>query len=90
MTTTTKVLIGIGVALLIGIIFYFVIKDYKTVEYPFQKETFEKIMEMLSTKIEVNFSNSLFGEPLNQIDKLSKALKYSGIQTRLPFEFEIR
>ncbi|MBK7105646.1 MAG: signal peptide peptidase SppA [Ignavibacteriae bacterium] len=66
------------------------IKDYKIVEYPTQKETFEKIMEMFSSKIGIDFNKYLFGEQLNQIEKLSKALKYTGIQTRLPFEFEIR
>lgn len=66
------------------------IKDYKIVEYPTQKETFEKIMEMFSSKIGIDFNKYLFGEQLNQIEKLSEALKYTGIQTRLPFEFEIR
>lgn len=47
-------------------------------------------MEMFSSKIGIDFNKYLFGEQLNQIEKLSKALKYTGIQTRLPFEFEIR
>ncbi|MBK8943952.1 MAG: signal peptide peptidase SppA [Ignavibacteriae bacterium] len=66
------------------------IKDYKIVEYPTQKETFEKIMEMFSSKIEIGFNKYLFGEQFNQIEKLSNAMKYSGIQTRLPFNYEIR
>ncbi|MFZ1290286.1 MAG: signal peptide peptidase SppA [Melioribacteraceae bacterium] len=66
------------------------IKDYKILEYPTQKETFEKIMEMFSSKVEIGFGKFLFSEQLNQIEKLSKAMKYQGIQTRLPFEFEIK
>ncbi len=65
------------------------IKDYKIVEYPDQKETFEKIIEMFSTGIENKFAIFNFQEPLNQIEKLSNALKYTGIQTRLPFEYVI-
>lgn len=65
------------------------IEDYKIVEYPVQKETVEKIMEMFSTKILSEINSSIFNEQLNQIEKLSKALKYTGIQTRLPFEYKI-
>jgi len=54
------------------------------------EETFEKIMEMFSSKVEIGFGKFLFIEQLNQIEKLSKAMKYQGIQTRLPFEFEIK
>lgn len=65
------------------------IEDYKIVEYPVQKETVEKIMEMFSSKIFSGINFSIFNEQLNQIEKLSSAMKYTGIQTRLPFEFKI-
>ncbi len=65
------------------------ITDYKIVEYPLQKEPFEKIMEMLSNEVKSNITNSIFSEPFNQIEKLSNALKYKGIQARLPFDFTI-
>ncbi|MBI1932526.1 MAG: signal peptide peptidase SppA [Ignavibacteriales bacterium] len=65
------------------------IEDYKIVEYPVQKETVEKIMEMFSSKIFSGINFSIFNEQLNQIEKLSTAMKYTGIQTRLPFEFKI-
>ena len=65
------------------------IDDYKIVEYPDQKEAFEKIFEILSSKIETSITNITFQQPLSQINKLAEALKYTGIQTRLPFEYVI-
>jgi len=65
------------------------ITDYKIVEYPTQKEAFEKIIEILSSKIESRIINFSFEKPLDQISKLAEALKYTGIQTRLPFEYAI-
>lgn len=65
------------------------IEDYKIVEYPDQKEAFEKLLELFSSKIDNKISEFMFDEPLNQIKKLRDALKYTGIQTRLPFEYVI-
>lgn len=65
------------------------ISNYKLLEYPAQKEAFEKIMELFSSSIESKLSSFTFGQPLNQIHKLSNALRYTGIQTRLPFEFDV-
>jgi len=65
------------------------IKDYKLIEYPSQKEAFEKIMEFFASEIENKFNNIIIEPPLNQISKLAEALKYTGIQTRLPFEYII-
>jgi protease IV len=65
------------------------IYDYKIIEYPTQKETFERVMELLSSEIESKINNFTFEQPLNQINKLADALKYTGIQTRLPFEYVI-
>ncbi|MCP5061484.1 MAG: signal peptide peptidase SppA [Ignavibacteriae bacterium] len=63
------------------------IDSYKILEYPKQKEAFEKFMEILSSDISVNLFD--FQKPFDNVAKVSKALKYTGIQTRLPFEFEI-
>lgn len=65
------------------------IYDYKIIEYPTQKEAFEKIMEMFTTEIKSIFISEDFEYPLNQIEKLKNALKYSGIQARLPFDYSI-
>ena len=63
------------------------IENYKILEYPKQKEAFEKFMEILSTEIKVNLFE--FQKPFDNVAKVSNALKYTGIQTRLPFNFEI-
>ena len=65
------------------------ITDYKIVEYPTQKEAFEKIMEMFSSEIKSSISDFTLDQPLNQIIKIKEALKHTGIQTRLPFEYVI-
>lgn len=65
------------------------ITEYKTVEYPTQKEAFEKIMDLFSSEIKNSINNVTFEQPLNQIHKLAEALKYTGIQARLPFEYVI-
>jgi protease-4 len=65
------------------------ITDYKIIEYPTQKEAFEKIIDMLTTEIKSLFIEGNFEYPLNQIEKLSEALKYSGVQARLPFQYII-
>ena len=65
------------------------ITNYKIVEYPTQKEAFEKIMDLLSAEIKSSVTDFTFEQPLNQIHKLADALKYTGIQTRLPFEYVI-
>jgi len=65
------------------------IENYKIVEYPAQKEAFEKIFELFKGKIGTSYTEIFSEYPLNQINKLKEALKYTGIQTRLPFEYEI-
>jgi protease-4 len=66
------------------------IEEYRILEYPAQKEAFDKIIELLTSEIKGKIDIFILGEPLNQVYKLNEALKYSGIQTRLPFEFVIR
>jgi len=63
------------------------IDSYKILEYPKQKEAFEKFMEILSADIKVNLFE--LQKPFDNVAKVSNALKYTGIQTRLPFNFEI-
>ena len=65
------------------------ISDYKIVEYPTQKEAFEKIMEVFTSEIKSSISDLTFEKPFNQMIKLKEALKYTGIQARLPFEYVI-
>ncbi len=62
------------------------LSNYKIIEYPAKKKTIDKLMTILSTKIENKIS---FDYPLNQIEKLNNLLNYSGILARLPFDYEI-
>ena len=66
------------------------IENYKVVEYPTQKEAFEKIFDLFKGKIESSYAKIFSEYPLNQINKLKEALKYTGIQTRLPFDYIIK
>ncbi|MCB9257862.1 MAG: signal peptide peptidase SppA [Ignavibacteriales bacterium] len=65
------------------------IKDYKIVEYPVQKEAFEKIMELLSSEIESKIFTKNLPEEISKVSKFTEFLKYTGIQARLPFEYII-
>ena len=65
------------------------ITEYKIIEYPAQKEAFEKIFDLLYSEMQSNLNNFIFNESLNQIENLYEALKYTGIQTRLPFTYNI-
>ena len=65
------------------------IDEYRILEYPAQKEAFDKIIELLSSEIKGKIEIFNLGEPLNQVYKINEALKYSGIQARLPFEYTI-
>jgi protease-4 len=62
------------------------VKDYKIVEYPTQREPIDKLMDILSAKIESKIN---FEYPFSQIETLRKVLDRTGIQVRLPFEYEI-
>ncbi len=66
------------------------IKDYRILEYPAQKEAFDRILDLLTSDVKGKIDLFDLGEPLNKVYKISEALKYSGIQTRLPFEYKIR
>jgi protease-4 len=66
------------------------IKDYRILEYPAQKEAFDRILDLLTSDVKGKIDLFDLGEPLNKVYKISEAFKYSGIQTRLPFEYKIR
>jgi protease-4 len=66
------------------------IKDYRILEYPAQKEAFDRILDLLTSDVKGKIDLFDLGEPLNKVYKISEALKYSGIQARLPFEYKIR
>lgn len=65
------------------------LKEYNLVEYPRQKEPFEKIMDMLNQTSDDNLLKLKLNKPFDQLDNLIQVLKISGIQARLPFDFNI-
>jgi protease-4 len=65
------------------------IDNYRIIEYPAQKEPFEKIIEMLKSSIGDMIFTSKLPEPLREVAKLSKVFSQTGIQARLPFDFKI-
>jgi hypothetical protein len=62
---------------------------YKVLEYPEQKEAFEKIVDLLYSEVETRLDYFIFDEPFGYLQKLNEGLKYTGIQTRLPFTYKI-
>lgn len=67
------------------------IENYKIIEYPAAKEPFEKIMELLQSRIAGTFFSSDLNlpEPVKNAVKLTRTLTQTGIQARLPFDFRI-
>ena len=61
------------------------IDKYKVLEYPEQKEEFEKIVDLLYSEVETRLDYFIFDEPFGYLQKLNEGLQYTGIQTRLPF-----
>ena len=66
------------------------IDDFRLLEYPSQKEAFEKLIDFLYSDIQGRIDRYIFNEPFNHISELSSAMKYAGIQARLPFNYRIK
>ena len=65
------------------------LKDYKLVEYPSQKDLFSSLMDQSSKDVKLYFVKQELGSNYIYYEQLKAALKFSGIQTRLPFDFII-
>ncbi|PID62369.1 MAG: signal peptide peptidase SppA [Ignavibacteriae bacterium] len=65
------------------------IKNYRIIEYPKQKEPFEKILEMFATKVKVSFSDFTNDRTYKKLKTIEEVLQYTGIQARLPIEYKI-
>ena len=46
-------------------------------------------MDLLSSEVKSNFEELTYSRELKKLKELENALKYTGIQARLPFEIEI-
>lgn len=66
--------------------------EYRTVDYPEQKDFFQELMEGLNGESKAWVARQAFGEDaelLHQFEAVRKARGMTGIQARLPFELEI-
>ena len=67
------------------------LKDYKILELPKQKEAFEEFMKNILDGDEVMEKKlkSEFGESYDNYKRLQNAMKYKGIQARMPYDVVI-
>lgn len=65
------------------------IKNYRVVEYPEQKQPFEKIIELLYDEAETSFAKIKLGESFSIYEKMQSVINQIGIQARMPFEINI-
>ena len=65
------------------------LKDYKIVEYPSQKDPFKSLLDQSSSDVKMYFAKQELGTNYLYYEQLKSALKFSGIQTRLPYDFII-
>ncbi|WP_207427275.1 signal peptide peptidase SppA [Pedobacter sp. SYSU D00535] len=66
------------------------VKDYKIVSYPIQKDPFESLFDKSSDKLKEHFAKQELGEQYQYYQKLKSALKFTGLQARIPYEIIIK
>ena len=64
--------------------------DYKLRYYPVKKTALEEIIEELSGGVQAKMMKSKLGEFYPYVDLLEKVKNMRGIQTRIPFDIEIK
>ncbi|MDB5014011.1 MAG: signal peptide peptidase SppA [Daejeonella sp.] len=65
------------------------LNDYKIVEYPSQKDPIKSFLDQSSSDVKLYFVKQELGSNYLYYEQLKSALKFSGIQTRLPYDFII-
>lgn len=66
------------------------VTDYKTVAYPVQKDPFESFFDSSEDKLKDYFAKKEMGEQYQYYQQLKSALKFTGIQARLPYTISIK
>ena len=66
------------------------IKDYKIVEYPAQKDPFESLFNNSEDKVKDYFAKKELGEQYHYYQQLKTAMSFTGIQTRMPYTFNVK
>ncbi|MBC8051742.1 MAG: signal peptide peptidase SppA [Sphingobacteriaceae bacterium] len=66
------------------------VSDYKTVEYPAQKDPFESFFDTSEDKLKDYFAKKEMGEQYHYYQQLKSALGFTGIQARMPYSISIK
>lgn len=66
------------------------VENYKTVEYPKQKDPIESLFNSSEDKIKEYFAKKELGEQYQYYQQLKSALQHTGIQSRLPYTITIK
>lgn len=66
------------------------LEDFRTVDYPEQKEPIEQIIEELFGEMETRILEKELGEHYKYFEYIRSLQGYTGIQARMPYEIEIK
>jgi protease-4 len=64
--------------------------DYEVVAYPKQKDAFQSLFDSSDDKLKDYFTKKELGEQYQYYQQLKSALKFTGIQTRMPYTIIVK
>ena len=64
--------------------------DYMKVYYPEKKPFFTQLLEGMGSSAKVLHKKYTYGEMANYVDELEYMMENKGLQTRMPFDLEIK
>ncbi|MCX6187764.1 MAG: signal peptide peptidase SppA [Bacteroidetes bacterium] len=64
--------------------------EYRTVDFPTQKDPFENILKEMGAETEMYFTKKHLGENYIYFNQLEKAMKNNGFQTRMTYDVSIK
>ncbi|MBK6263765.1 signal peptide peptidase SppA [Marivirga sp. S37H4] len=64
--------------------------NYMKVYYPEQKPLFQKLMEDLGSSANIFYQKVIYGEASPYVDEFKYVIENKGLQTRMPFDLEIK
>jgi protease-4 len=66
------------------------LSDYRTVDFPSQKDPFENILKEMGNETEMYFTKKHLGENYIYFNQLEKAMKNNGFQARMMYDINIK
>ncbi|MFM6954118.1 MAG: signal peptide peptidase SppA [Sphingobacteriaceae bacterium] len=66
------------------------LKEYKLVDYPFQKDPLKELFDDSADKVRTYFTKQELGENYSYYQKMQSVLKTTGIQSRIPYDMAIK